>query len=429
MKGVRTFIVIAVLLFVAMMFIEMATPRHFVWKATFTHNDDQPFGAALFDSVMASSLTQGYTTTSLTLSQLEKSIPASERHVYLIVSDEQPLSASDEEALMHLLQRGDQFLINATEWASDTIEDILRFKVKGYAYPWIRSLKHNVLNHTYDTLQWVTKGTPYAACQWIVPEELNDACLTAYQPSAFKPLVVMRKFMPDDEVWDSDSDEYIQVEAHHQTDTIAAVIDYKQGRMVVAACPLVFTNYGVVYYGGATMALRLLSTLQRYPVIRLDPKAKTEAGGVSEAPTRYIMSQPPLRWAGRLLALVVLLAMIFTARRRQRVIPVIKPPVNRALEMVRHIGSLYFHRHDNADLLTKKYQFFVEEVRKLTMIDLDDEAHIDDAYLLLQQASGIPRDELRQQLQNIVGWTSEQPSDRTLMQCIDYLNHVLNRLK
>ena len=97
--------------------------------------------------------------------------------------------------------------------------------------------------------------------------------------------------------------------------------------------------------------------------------------------------------------------------------------------MVRHIGSLYFHRHDNADLLTKKYQFFVEEVRKLTMIDLDDEAHIDDAYLLLQQASGIPRDELRQQLQNIAGWTSEQPSDRTLMQCIDYLNHVLNRLK
>ena len=147
MKGVRTFIVIAVLLFVAMMFIEMATPRHFVWKATFTHNDDQPFGAALFDSVMVSSLTQGYTTTSLTLSQLEKSIPASERHVYLIVSDEQPLSASDEEALMHLLQRGDQFLINATEWASDTIEDILRFKVIGYAYPWIRSLKRNVLSH------------------------------------------------------------------------------------------------------------------------------------------------------------------------------------------------------------------------------------------------------------------------------------------
>ena len=38
-------------------------------------------------------------------------------------------------------------------------------------------------------------------------------------------------------------------------------------------------------------------------------------------------------------------------------------------------------------------------------------------------------DELKQQLQSIVGWTNEQPSDRTLMRCIDYLNLVLSKLK
>ena len=40
MKGMRTFIIAIVILFVSMMFIEMATPKHFTWKPTFTYNDD-----------------------------------------------------------------------------------------------------------------------------------------------------------------------------------------------------------------------------------------------------------------------------------------------------------------------------------------------------------------------------------------------------
>lgn len=429
MKAARTFIIIAALMFVAMMFIEMATPRHFVWKTTFTHRDDQPFGAALFDSVMAASLPQGYTTTTLTLSQLETAKPADERHVYLIVTSDSPLSPTDEVALMHMLQRGDQFLIASGLWQSDTIEQVLRFKVEGYAYPWSQALKRNVLNHVNDTLQWSSTALGYDANRWIVPDELVDASVCAFRPSPLKPLVTVTKFHPHDEVWDEDTDEYVQLDPYHSIDTIAGIINFKRGRMLIAACPLVFTNYGVLCNDGAALALRMLSQLEHYPVVRLDPMAKTADGGANESPTRYIMSQPATRWAGRLLAFTVLLAMIFTARRRQRVIPVIKPPVNRALEMVKHIGSLYFHRHDNADLLTKKYQFFVEEVRRLTMIDLDDENHIDDAYLQLQHASGIPRDELKQQLQNIVGWTAEQPTDSTLMRCIDYLNHVLSKLK
>ena len=229
--------------------------------------------------------------------------------------------------------------------------------------------------------------------------------------------------------WDPATQEDVVVPEHQQLDTVAAVITYKRGKIVAVTLPLMFTNYGVVECDVSTLVMRLLSQLDRYPVMRLDPNAKTEAGGVSESPLRYVLDQPPMKWAVWLTLLTVLLAMVFTARRRQRVIPVIEPPVNRTLEMVKHIGSLYFHRHDNADLLTKKYQFFVDEVRRLTMIDLNDDNHIDDAYLQLQQASGIPRDELRQQLHDIVGWTAEQPDDRTLMRCIDYLNHVLSKLK
>ena len=429
MRGMRTFIIAIVILFVGMMFIEMATPKHFRWEPTFTHNDEEPFGSALFDSVMAASLPQGYTTTTLTLSQLETAIPADEHHVYLITTQDQPLSISDESAMMGMIMRGDQFLVASSGWASDTIERVMGFRVLGYDYPWVRLLKSNVLEKQLDTLTWVNKGTQYATRNWCVPEELNESFITIMKPGLFKTLVVKDDYIENFEYWDEDSDDYIIEPVHIVRDTIAGVIKLRDGRLLIAACPMLFTNYGVIECDAVPLVMRMLSQLERYPVIRLDPKAKTEAGGVSESPMRYVLSQPPMKWAFRLLLLAVVLAMIFTARRRQRVIPVMEAPVNRSLEMVKHIGSLYFHRHDNADLLTKKYQFFVEEVRKLTMIDLNDENHIDDAYLQLQHQSGIPRDELKQQLQNIVGWTNEQPTDRTLMRCIDYLNLVLSKLK
>ena len=181
---------------------------------------------------------------------------------------------------------------------------------------------------------------------------------------------------------------------------------------------------------GGQYALIAIGYTMVYGILRLINFAHGDIFMVAGLVTIYASTVMPLYLSLPLTVIVtVILAMVFTARRRQRVIPVIAPPVNRALEMVKHIGSLYFQRHDNADLMAKKYQFFVEEVRKLTMIDLDDENHLDDAYLQLQHASGIPRDELRQQLQEIVAATEIPVKDKKLMRHIDYLNHILEKLK
>lgn len=428
MKGFRTFFIGIAILFVAMMFIEMATPKHFTWEPTFTHNDDQPFGSALFDSVMAASLPQGYTTTSLTLSQLETTVPADEHHVYLITTEHYPLPTSaDEEALMRMMEKGNQFLIASGAWQSDTIESLLGFEVRGYEYLWTSLLKSNVIENEMDTMRWVNDKTQYSSRIWYVPDEICDAYIDVSAPS-FKPLLISNGCENEYdivEVLDSGTVQYVA----QQTDVVAGVIKSGNGQLLVASCPFLFTNYGIIECDAATLVLRMLSQLERYPVTRLDPGTKTESGGTSESPLRYVLAQPPMKWAIWLLIVTVFLAMVFTARRKQRVIPIIEAPVNRSLEMVRHIGSLYFHRHDNADLLEKKYSLFVEKVRKLTMIDLNDENHIEDSYLQLQHQSGIPRDELRQQLQNIIGWINDRPSDNTLMRCIDYLNHILDRLK
>ena len=431
MKAVRGFIIAMVILFVCMIVIDTLAPRRFNWDVTYAHASDEPFGCELFDSVMSASLKQGYSTTSLTLSQLEKTIPSDERHVYLIIVEEEPFTDTDGKALLNMLKRGDQFIVAAGSWRADTCEEALNLKTTGYSYLSLWGLKNSYLDKEIDTLTWCDDANGYGKRTWRVEEELVGNARMSYQkkPSNMRPLILYHYFMEEDFEWDEDSEAYVPISGHHVTDTLAGLLSYDKGKIVVSMMPMMFSNYGLLYGDAASMALRFMAQLDPYPVIRLDPAAKTEAGGVSESPLRYVLSQPPMKWAIWLLIVTVILAMVFTARRRQRVIPVIAPPVNRALEMVKHIGSLYFQRHDNADLMAKKYQFFVEEVRKLTMIDLDDENHIDDAYLQLQHASGIPREELKQQLQEIVAATVDPVKDKQLMRHIDYLNQILTKLK
>lgn len=74
-----------------------------------------------------------------------------------------------------------------------------------------------------------------------------------------------------------------------------------------------------------------------------------ETAQVQMSPFRYFLSQPPLRWALYLSMASILLFMIFTARRKQRAIPVIREPENKSLEFVELIGTLYYQKKDHAD--------------------------------------------------------------------------------
>ena len=114
------------------------------------------------------------------------------------------------------------------------------------------------------------------------------------------------------------------------------------GEIVLVTTPLLFTNYGMLDGDNAAYLFRLLSHLKGLPVVR------TEAYGVGAqvevSPFRYFLSQRPLRWALYLTMLVLVLFMVFTARRRQRAIPVIREPANRNLEFAELIGTLYYQR-------------------------------------------------------------------------------------
>ena len=438
MKLNRTFIVLVVALFLLMTAIEMTLPKPFKWEANFSHTDDQPLGFQLVDSLLAVSMPDGrYSVSDQTLSQLdrlERAMPQVTHQSYFIINDDSDiLSEADQDALFDMARRGDKFLLILNNFYGLSEQ----FNIDNLGTNWItiQSLAFSVAEQRCDTLEWLPGAGGFPGRQWMVYDELTGERLAMnfyYEPTDEQleyqakttALVTLNEF---ESRWNQSHGRDI---TEHYTDTIALAIPYGEGEIIFCGNPLMFTNYGVVKAGTSDLLMRLVTQVAQYPVVRVEPTAKFDKTRNSQSPLRFFLANKPLRTGLYLLLTVSLLAMIFTARRRQRVIPVITPPANRSLEMARHLGTLYFLRHDNADLLEKKYAYFTDEIRRKTMIDIDDNEHTDESIAALQDATGISRTELEERLGEIVGLlnSGRKITDKQLMSSIDYLNMILKKI-
>ena len=74
--------------------------------------------------------------------------------------------------------------------------------------------------------------------------------------------------------------------------------------------------------------------------------------------------------------MALLVYVLLEMRRKQRIIPVLKKPVNDSLEFVKTIGRLYHDKGDHKNLCRKMVAYFLEHIRgryKLNTSELDDE--------------------------------------------------------
>ena len=65
----------------------------------------------------------------------------------------------------------------------------------------------------------------------------------------------------------------------------------------------------------------------------------------------------------------LLLFVIFKAKREQRIIPVLEPLENSSVEFARTVGTLYHQNKDYTNLIQKKLNYFLAELRNRYFID------------------------------------------------------------
>jgi hypothetical protein len=152
-------------------------------------------------------------------------------------------------------------------------------------------------------------------------------------------------------------------------------IPYGQGNFYISSTPIAFTNYHILEERNSEYVSKSFSYLPVADIVWNEYyKSGIETNGESESPFRFFLSNPPLQWALYLTIISLLVFIFFEAKRKQRIIPVIKPLSNTTLEFTETVGSLYFQYGDHKNIAEKKITYFLEGVRSkyfIKTIDLD----------------------------------------------------------
>ena len=410
------FFVAGFLVFVFLL--EWNAPSKFVWEPTFNHYDKQPFGCAVFDSLMEKSVPAGYEVTKKTIAQLERDGYGKKPHAFLIQTYRFSPSATDIRSLDRLLKAGNKVFIATSDIEPDSLYPDLQIAIYGQNVFSPMEVKSSIANQSipYDTLVF-PRQLPYQEKEYHVYSAMTgnsvavdgnvtcDTLLSGWVPKEY-----------------SDSTEGYWV---------PRVVKIKRGKgeLFVSCDPLLMTNYGILDTQTNGLIFRLMSQFRGLPIIRTEAYGP-ETDFETNTPLRFWLQNEPLRWAIYLTLGGLLLFCVFYARRRQRVIPVVEEPANRSLEFVKLIGTLYHQKHINRDLLQKKYSYFAETLRRMTMIDVEDVESRKENIAQIAIRTGMPEAEVRMIFDRVERYLqgNDELKDAALRKAIDGMDMIINKL-
>lgn len=348
-RTIKLYIVFLVLLIVAIVFIDANRPKPIDWTPTFGINDRIPFGLHIFDQEAASLLKNNTIekTTQTVYEYLDSNYYYENDSLRIdktkgtLLSISQYYEIDDESTneLFYYVEQGNSVFLSST-FFSDKLKDSLHFEMdsempteKGLdfslANPNLGSKKYNFVNgagnsffNKIDTLATVVLG---------------------YQTSGNKQNVNFIK------------------------------VPYKSGFFYLHCQPIAFTNYHLLKDNHYQYTEKVTSYLPNGKLIWL---VKGQTGEyISDSPLRYVLSQPALRYAWYLFLIGMIVFMIFNAKRRQRIVPIIKPLTNTTVDFTKTIGNLYYQEGDHQNIIDKKIIYFLEKIRHDYLIEtttLDD---------------------------------------------------------
>jgi hypothetical protein len=143
-----------------------------------------------------------------------------------------------------------------------------------------------------------------------------------------------------------------------------------KGTLTICSTPMIFTNVYFAERENYAFANAMLTDINSGPilwdeVIRYNNDFNFRSGGrgLSDSPLSFIMSQRSLQWAWFVLLGSALLFVVFRFKRRQRIIPILKPNQNTTLAYARLLGSLQLKEKNNAAKGAEIYQHFMQHLR------------------------------------------------------------------
>jgi len=351
-KTLKIYIAILVFILALVLIADHDQPKPIDWRPTYSVNDKIPYGLYVFDKEIKG----------IFKSKVER-ISTMTPYEYLD-------SKYDEDTLVENYKIKGTFINISETNAIDeqSIKEIFYFvshgnnaflSMKNFPRYLLDSLKIDVNSNfqgTSNTQVWLA-NKKMKAQKYTFPETIEDyfsridtanTVVLGYQGKLFDKKIVNQHV------------NYIKV-------------PYRQGYFYLHTQPVAFTNYNLLKNKNYQYAESVLSYLPKGDIFWYTKGQNNES--ISESPLRYIFSQPGLKWAWLFFLIGMLIFIIFNAKRKQRIVPILKPLPNLTVDFTKTIGNLYYQEGDHQNLIDKKIIYFLEKIRNEYLIDttkLDD---------------------------------------------------------
>jgi hypothetical protein len=136
-----------------------------------------------------------------------------------------------------------------------------------------------------------------------------------------------------------------------------------KGHLYLGTEPVAFTNYNLLHSNNHLYAEGILSYLPNqktyFPVDALDGQSVE-----SQSILRFVLQNKALRWAWYMFLITLLTFTFFTAKRKQRIIPIITPLKNTTVDFTKTVSNLYIQNKDYNDIAQKSIIYTLEKIRR-----------------------------------------------------------------
>lgn len=418
MKLNRSFVLGMIALLVVAVALQMQVPSRFDWEATWSPSDANPFGCEEFDSVLAASMPKGYSVENITLWQY---VQQRRQENLLFIYPSSRFDSAVVHSLVALAKRGHKvLLVNDYSYYLDEDDiDTLGFDVTSSSGFNINELCEELKNKedVYDTIYWC--GKDYPPHRYRVLRQLTGRADLLLNPKAgWDTLAYANE-------WDEDT-------TMLRRKPLAVRRKFFKGELIVAVSPLLFTNYGMLEGESQGYLFRLMNTIADRPVVRITNEELSQAEQERQTtPFRALFRSRPLTWALYVSLFVLLLFFIFNARRRQRAIPVVRPPRNHTLEFTCLIGTLFYQRHDRVGLLRRKWDLFAADIRRTAGVDVQSLDDDDTLFSRLSGRTGLAYEVIAKRIKNIryLVMNDINITDNEMKSAIDDMNEMAEKAK
>ena len=360
-----------VLATIALMLLFREPPRRFDWRETYDEEGRQPYGAFVIYELLEGFFPDA--SVEILADSIHGVLPEEKEAAnYIFVGQALYMDSSDVSALLRFVEAGNVAFIS-----SKTIPYDLMFHLYYEECDDIYWEDYNVLYDTAIQLNFEherLRADTGFTCEYVARQEVFPYSWSYIEPFYFC------------------GEETGLVPIGMMNDSLAnfARVHYGEGYFYLHTTPLAFSNIQLLDAQGLEYANRAFSHLQAGPIYwdrysrapewmgrrmnnRNNYLANRELS--KESPLQYILGQPPLAWAWYTLLGLGLLFLVFRAKRKQRIIPVMDPNTNTSLAFLSTIGRLYFIQNNHKKLALQQMKLFRAFLRERYFIqsrDLDE---------------------------------------------------------